>query len=289
MAAQFPAAEWHRRTGQVPEAFYTGPKMLWMRRHQPQVFARARCFVQPRDAVLRRLTGVTATDETHAGTTLFFDLAKRRWAGDILAAFDLSEDLLPPILAPYAVAGKLRAAVAREVGLPSGLPVTIGAADSLCAAFGAGVTDPGPISEMAGSSSCLNSSIPSPLEDTRITQYSYVVKGRYMTELGVNTAGAAISWVARRFGYPSQNVLLEDAERFRRRLRRARRSPTDARELAPLFIPYLGDGERDDPSIRRCVRGPVTAPRPRRDRLRHGGGGGAGGRRHHRRAAAGRL
>jgi xylulokinase len=255
LATHLPAAEWHRRTGHVPEAFYAGPKILWLRRHRPKVFARARHFVQPRDVVLRRLTGVNATDETHAGTTLFFDLAARRWAADILAAFDLTPDVFPPIMKAYQVAGTLSAAVAEEVGLAPDVPVTIGAADSLCAAYGVGVADPGPISEMAGSSSCLNSSIPCPLEDERITQYRYVMADRYMTELGVNTAGAAISWVARRFAYPSQNALLERARRFRGRLRRSQRTATDPRELAPLFIPYLGDGERDDPDIRGAFAG----------------------------------
>ena len=77
MRALLGAAEWHRRTGHAPEAFYVGPSVLWLRRRQPDVFAATRRFLQPRDVVLRRLTGVEATDETHAGTTLFYDLGRR--------------------------------------------------------------------------------------------------------------------------------------------------------------------------------------------------------------------
>src|SRR5207302_1616280 len=70
-----------------------------------------------------------------------------------------------------------------------------------------------------------------------------------------NTTGAAISWAVRALGYPGFGELATDAERFRRRLRRGvggrgGRGGTPAVEAAPLFLPYLGDGERDDPTAR---------------------------------------
>ena len=77
----------------------------------------------------------------------------------------------------------------------------IGAGDSQCVAFGAGVVDPGPVSEMAGASSCLNSAVTEPLADVSITHYSHVVPDRFTTELGINTSGAAIDWAVRRLGY----------------------------------------------------------------------------------------
>ena len=84
-----------------------------------------------------------------------------------------------------------------------------------------------------------------------MTHYSHTVPGCYCTELGVNTTGAAISWAVRALGYASYAELSADAERCRRRLRRAaRQTGADAVAAAPLFLPYLGDGERDDPSAR---------------------------------------
>src|SRR5689334_5335485 len=110
----------HRRTGHLPEAFHVGPKVLWLRRHAPQVYGRTRTFLQPRDAVLRRLTGRVATDETHANATLFFDLEARAWAPDLFAAFDVDPALFPEVLPPWAVAGTVRAAAAEETGLAAG-------------------------------------------------------------------------------------------------------------------------------------------------------------------------
>ena len=142
------------------------------------------------------------------------------------------------------------ASVAAEVGLPAGIPVAVGAADSLCAAFGANVNDPGPISEMAGSSSCLNSTVDVPLDHLGIDIYPHVLPNRYMTEVGVNTAGAAVDWVVRQFDFKRHSLLLEEAERFRARWRKRSRRGLNPLEVAPLFVPYLGDGERTNPDAR---------------------------------------
>jgi sugar (pentulose or hexulose) kinase len=237
----------HARTGHVAEAFHIGPKVLWLRRHLPDVYAATRWFLQPRDVVLRRLTGRVATDETHADATMFFDLRARRWADDLLTRFDVDPGLFPEALPSWETAAQLPAAAAAETGLRAGIPIVIGAADSQCVAFGAGVVDPGPVSEMAGASSCLNSAVTEPLPDIRITHYSHVVPDRFTTELGINTSGAAIDWAVRRLGYGGHAALAADAERLRRRMRRP---GADPRDLAPIFLPYLGDGERDDPDLR---------------------------------------
>lgn len=244
----------HQRTGHIAEAFHVGPKVLWLRRHEPAVFARTRLILQPRDVVLHRLTGLACTDETHANATLFFGLRDHAWDGGLLGAFGIDPALFPPVLRPWQTAAELPRRTAADLGLDPGIPVVIGAADSQCAAIGAGVTDPGPVSEMAGASSCLNSAVPEPLPDHRVTHYSHAVPGRYCTELGVNTTGAAISWAIRALGYRSYRELSADAQRCRRRLQRSSRqgaaAAAGAVDAAPLFLPYLGDGERDDPSAR---------------------------------------
>jgi len=245
MRSQVGAAEFHRRTGHVPEAFHVGAKVLWLRRHEPELYRRTACFLQPRDVVLHRLTGMLATDETHANATLFYDLQARRWDEKLLATFGIYPTLFPQVLPSWQVAAGLPETVADELSLRPGIPVVIGAADSQCAAYGAGLTGPGVTSEMAGASSCLNSVLPKPLADQRITHYSYLMPNLFCTELGVNTTGAALDWAVRRLGYPGHAALAADAERHARRM--ARLDPVDA---APLFLPYLGDGERDDPSLR---------------------------------------
>jgi xylulokinase len=250
MRAAIGDQEYHRRTGHVPEAFHVGPKVLWLRRHEPEVFGRARMFLQPRDVVLHRLTGVLATDQTHANATLFFGLRDRRWDGELLAAFGLERRLFPDVLAPWEIAADLPGQVASELSLEAGIPVVIGAADSQCAAYGAGVAGPEVTSEMAGASSCLNSVVTSPLADTRITHYSYLRPDCYCTELGVNTTGAAVDWAVRTLSYRTHAELAADAQRHLRAMTRSPVARADPAAAAPLFLPYLGDGERDDPGLR---------------------------------------
>jgi xylulokinase len=238
----------HARTGHLADAFHVGPKVLWLRDHRPDVFAAAECFLQPRDVVLRALTGEVRTDETHANSTVFFDLRERDWAEDLLSAFSLSPDFFPTVAAPWEVAGAVSTEIAAATGAPPGCPVVIGAADSQCAAYGSGVNEPGPISEMAGASSCLNSIVPEPLADPVVTHYSHVLPDRFCTELGVNTTGAAVQWAVSRLAFEDYATLESAAAHLHTALREG--AYADPIAAAPLFLPYLGDGERNDVTLR---------------------------------------
>jgi xylulokinase len=209
--------------------------------------------MQPRDVVLHALTGVTATDETHANSTVFFDLRARAWADDLLESFSLSSALFPTVSPPWEQVGVVDSAAAARTGVPAGCAVVLGAADSQCAAFGSDVLGPGPISEMAGASSCLNSVITEPAHDPRITHYSYVVPDCYCTELGVNVSGGALSWAVEQFALDGFAELESRAEAVLSKL--AAGAISDPRLAAPLFLPYLGDGERDDPALRAAFIG----------------------------------
>lgn len=253
------AEHMHRLTGHTPEAFHVGPKVLWFRRHHPEAFARTRWFLQPRDLVLLRLSGRAFTDRSHANCTLFYDLVAGRWAEEVFDAVDLDPAVFPPVIRSADVAAELPAAVAEEVGLRPGLPIVIGAGDSQCVAFGTGVVADGPISEMAGSSSCINSAVATPRRDLRITHFHHVVEGWYTTELGLNTTGAAVQWAVRTLGFGGFEELTAAATAGRDRLgtpgARAGAPGTDPLDAAPAFLPYLGDGERDDPGVRAAFVG----------------------------------
>ena len=253
------AREVHALTGHVPAAFHVAAKMLWVRAHEPEVFAATRRFLQPSDCVVLALTGETATDWTMAAATALLDLRGRRWATALLAGLDLDPDLLPPLHPSWGVVGTLRPGLARRVGIGAGragreaaIPVVAGAGDSIACAVGAGVTEPGPVSEMAGSSTCLNSVVASPLTDLDVTHYPSAVDAHgYVTEVGINTTGEALDWVAQLF-YSGPDRHPRPAD-YARMDRDAAAVPPGADGL--LFAPVLGDGERDDPDLRGAVTG----------------------------------
>jgi sugar (pentulose or hexulose) kinase len=249
--ARFGEAAIHRRTGHRPAAFHIAPKLLWLRRHDPTAWSAAALALQPRDLVVLALTGEAVTDGTHAAATLLYDLRGRRWDDELLAALGLSPSLVPRLARPTEVVGTLRTAIAARLGLPRSTPVVLGGADSQACALGAGVVGPGPVSEMAGSSTCLNAAVGEPLDVLDVTHYPHVVGEGFTTETGINTTGAAIGWVADRFfGGRRSRASAADYETLDR----------EAAAVAPgadglLFVPVLGGGERTDPSLRGALTG----------------------------------
>ena len=241
----------HERTGHVPSSFHIAPKLLWLRAHDPAAFGRASLALQPRDLVALALTGDVATDGTHAGATLLYDLRAAAWDQRMLGDLGVDPSILPPLLPSGAIVGGLRSAIASRVGLPVGLPVILGGADSQACALGAGVIGPGAVSEMAGSSTCLNAAVLAPLPVLAVTHYPHVVPGPFTTETGINTTGAAVAWLAGllyggRSGRPSATDYARlDAE--------AAAVPPGADGV--VAIPVLGDGERTDPDIRGAFTG----------------------------------
>ncbi len=241
----------HDRTGHLPAAFHVAPKLLWIRRHDPQRFAAARLALQPRDLVVLALTGEAVTEGSHAAATLVYDLRGRCWDPELLEAFELPASLFPRLGRADEVVGTLRPAIATRLGLPASTPVVLGGADSQACAFGAGVVDGGPVSEMAGSSTCLNAVVDAPLQVLAVTHYPHVAGTGFTTETGINTTGSAVAWAADRL-YAGRRGKAGGAD-FTRLDVEAAAAPPGADGL--LFLPVLGGGERTDPSLRGALTG----------------------------------
>ena len=248
MRERFGDRELHDLTGHVPAAFHVAAKVGWLRAHQPDVFAATRRFVQPTDYVALGLTGNATTDWSMAAATALLDLRGRRWAPELLDSLGLDEAAFPAVVPSWSVAGEIRPVLARRLGLPDGVPVVAGAGDSIACALGAGVTAPGPVSEMAGSSSCFNSVVAEPLPDLDVTHYPSITGRRgYVTEVGINTTGEAVDWLAQLFYGGTRRA---DYARLEQAVAEA--TPGAA---GLVFAPVLGDGERDDPALRGAVTG----------------------------------
>jgi xylulokinase len=248
---RFGAEAIHARTGHLPAPFHVLPKLLWVRRHEPAAFERTALVLQPRDWIGLALSGAVATDGTHAAATLLYDLPSRRWSEELLAATALEPSLLPPVCGSSEVIGTLLPSIARRVGLPASTPVVLGGADSQACAFGAGVVERGPVSEMAGSSTCLNAVVDGVLPVLEVTHYPHVVGGRLTTETGINTTGAAVAWLADlAYGGRRGRATGSDYERL----------DAEAAEVPPgaegaLAVAVLGDGERTDARLRGALTG----------------------------------
>ncbi|MCB0213785.1 MAG: xylulokinase [Anaerolineae bacterium] len=190
------AEEMYRISGHRLSASYSLPKILWLREHQPDVYQNTYKFMQAKDAIIARLTGVFATDPSDASGTNLYDLEACRWSEKILEITQLDLVKLPEIRLSTDVVGAVLPEVADEVGLVAGTPVVIGGGDGACAAAGAGVVHEGSAYNYIGSSSWIALTSRKPIYDPefRTFTFAHVVPGMVMPTGTMQSAGAAYQW-----------------------------------------------------------------------------------------------
>jgi xylulokinase len=190
------AEEVYLRCGHRTSPAYIAPKILWVRAHQPEIYARTARFLVPKDYIVHKLTGEFATDYSDASGTLLFDLATRTWHRPFFDALGLSVDQLPPAYPSNTIVGRVTEHAARESGLAPGTPVVIGGGDGSCAGIGAGVIEPGAAYCVIGTSAWISVSTlaPAPDPQQRTMTFHHVHPRRY-APMGVQQmAGGARDW-----------------------------------------------------------------------------------------------
>jgi xylulokinase len=118
-------------------------RLMWLRDHEPRVFADTAQMLCWEDLMIARLTGAAVTDHSLASRTMAFDIGKRDWSDEVLSLAGLPRSMFPPSVAPGTVAGVVARLVAAELGLPGDVLVAAGGFDQAMAALGAGLTRPG--------------------------------------------------------------------------------------------------------------------------------------------------
>jgi xylulokinase len=176
-----------RLTGNRALTGFTAPKLLWLRKHEPEVYARIAHLLLPKDYVRLRLTGERAIDVADASGTLLFDVARRRWSDEMMAALELDEAWLPPVLESPEVSGRTR----------DGIPVAAGAGDQAAGALGAGVDRPGPLSVQIGTSGVVFAALPSFQADphARVHAFCHAVPGGWHAMGVMLSAAGSLRWL----------------------------------------------------------------------------------------------
>lgn len=126
------------QTGNIAFAGFTAPKILWVRKHEPENFTRIARIMLPKDYLCYRLCGGFTTDYSDASGMLLLDVRNRRWSKPMLDLCGITEGQLPGLCESHQVAGRLREDIADALGLPATVKVIAGAADNAAAAIGSG-------------------------------------------------------------------------------------------------------------------------------------------------------
>ena len=175
---------------------FTLPKVLWLRAHEPECFARLDKVVLAKDYIRHRLTGALASEPSDASGTLMYDTARRRWSTEMMGAVGLPVSLLPELGESSEVLGRLTAAAARLTGLSPGTPVVGGGADNACGAAGVGVVSPGDAVASWGTSGTVLAPTGEPRVDPSLRAHTFChVVPRTWYVMGVMlAAGGAFAW-----------------------------------------------------------------------------------------------
>lgn len=220
-------------TGNLAMPGFTAPKLLWVRKHEPAIFAQIARVLLPKDYLRLRLTGEAISDLSDSAGTLWLDVAARDWSDAMLAATGLSRAAMPTLVEGSSVGGVLQPDIAEVLGLPAGIPVAGGAGDNAAGAIGIGCIAPGNGFISLGTSGVLFTATegfaPNPAQ--AVHSFCHAVPGRWHQMAVMLSAAASLTWVARVTGAASEAALIAEIEA---------ETHGPGREL---FLPYLS-GER---------------------------------------------
>ncbi len=223
-----------RIAGNLAMPGFTAPKLLWVHRHEPDVFASLSRVLLPKDWLRLRMSGEAVSDMSDASGTLWLDIAARRWSPELLAATGLSIGHMPGLAEGTEPTGVLRPELARDWGLPSGTIVAGGGGDNAAAAVGLGCVAPGQAFLSLGSSGvvfvCDDRFRPAP--ERTVHAFCHCLPATWHRMAVCLAAASCLTWLARITGAANETVLLEELER-----------EGVAAARGPVFLPYLA-GER---------------------------------------------
>lgn len=220
------------RTGSATTAQHAGPRLRWLQRHEPEVWARARQVLGSYDYIRLRLTGEARLELNWAVESGLWDVHRAAWVPAYLEAAGLTEAMLPPVGRPHEAAGRVSAAAAEATGLAVGTPVAIGSADHVASALAAGLTRPGDLLLKFGGAGDILYCADRPHVDPRLFLDAHDVPGLWLPNGCMAASGSLVKWLlAEVFGLPAESAPLEELDR------QAAALPPGARGL--ICLPYF--------------------------------------------------
>ena len=185
-------------TGLVAHPMYPLPKILWLRKHRPDIFSSSVRFLSVVGYILSRLELPAYVDYSLASRYLAFDIRRRRWSDEILCATDINAECLPIPVPAGTIAGKLDGSVASQLGLPQATTVVRGGHDQPCGALGVGAIGSGRVADSMGTYECLlaasdQPSLTAAALAASLNSYCHVVPDKFVT-LAYFPSGIMIKW-----------------------------------------------------------------------------------------------
>lgn len=234
----------YRLLGHRISCSYSLAKLMWIKQHEPDIYARTYRILQAKDYIIHKMTGAFVCDYSDASGTNMLDLHRLTWSEEILQAAELDLDKLPELHASTDVAGQLHAAAAAQLGLWEGMPVVCGGGDGPCSTLGAGCIKDGQYFLTFGTSAWIAGTTKEVFldEEKLLFSFAHVIPGRYMPTGTMQAAGASYAYLKRTFcEAEAEQARQQGTEVYELLNQLIASSPVGAKGL--LYLPYL-TGER---------------------------------------------
>ena len=237
------APELHQVAGNLAMPGFTAPKLLWVRRHEPEHFQRTATVLLPKDYLRYRMTGKKVSDMSDAAGTLWLDVAKRDWSDALLDKCGLSRSQMPTLVEGCEISATLDPQVAARWGLNASVVVAGGGGDNAVSAIGVGAVSPGDAFISLGTSGVLFvvTDAYRPAPQSAVHAFCHVLPNLWHQMSVMLSAASCLQWFCRLTGTTEVALLAEIAE-----------LSEEDKANAPFFLPYLS-GERtphNDPDAR---------------------------------------
>ena len=191
-------------TGYISHSMYTVSRLMWIRAHQPELYAAARYFLPFSSFIAWKLSGVAAAEDTQAARTMLYDFRRGTWCREILEAAELDPDKLPPLARAGDLLGPTTPEMTRDLGLSHPAQVVAGGHDQPCVALGLGAVTAGSAALGLGSVECLTLVLGEPRLSPELRQRNFlcsphVIPGQFVTYAVLFSGGVTLRDLRGRF------------------------------------------------------------------------------------------
>ncbi|MDO5579767.1 MAG: xylulokinase [Planctomycetia bacterium] len=211
-----------------PDTIWTLPQILWVGKHEREIWKKTRRIMFAKDYVRHQLTGDYATDRIEAQGSMFFDYNTMNWSQELCEAADLNPALLPELVNPTDIVGKITRKAAEETGLQEGTPVLCGTTDTAMEVFASGAVAAGQITIKLATAGRICVITDKAYPDRNLINYSHVVNGLWYPGTATKSCAASYRWYRDTLG---------GAEDYRELDHHAAEIPVGCDGL--MFHPYL--------------------------------------------------
>ena len=221
---------------------YTSPKVMWYKKHLPEVYQKTDKILQSNSFIAYRLTGAFSQDVCQSYGLHFFDMRQKRYDGALCAELGLRPGMFPEPVPCHTVVGRVTKEAARRTGLLEGTPVVAGGLDAACGSLGAGVLDEGETQDQGGQAGGMSICMDEYVADPRLILSTHVAPDKYLLQGGTVGGGGVMRWLHEQFGEHEREVAARTGQNsFDLLTQLASTVPAGSDGL--VFLPYMA-GER---------------------------------------------